>query len=207
MILNIACENERRSVGKFLQENQFRKIGQTVFQIYSKKQRIILNCSETSWHNLKMYKFFWSGPFSQWANLPFEIDRVKFITCEQYMMYMKALLFNDYGIAELILKTSNPKEQKVLGRKVQNFNDAKWMQHAYQYVVDGNREKFSQNENLGNILKATKGLILVEASPYDCRWGIGMAASDPGVNNPANWKGDNLLGKAITQVRIELFGE
>lgn len=81
------------------------------------------------------------------------------------------------------------------------------MQHAFNYVVEGNRAKFSQNPELNKILLDTKGKVLVEASPYDTRWGIGMKEGDYGIQDPANWKGENLLGFAITQVRKELFGE
>ena len=122
------------------------------------------------------------------------------------MMYKKAVLFNDDETAGAILETTNAREQKALGRAVSNFNDAVWMQHAYQFVVDGNRAKFTQNQNLAVLLEATKGYVLVEASPHDRRWGIGMSADAAGVDNPANWKGENLLGKALTQVRKELFG-
>lgn len=153
------------------------------------------------------YVFFWGGPFSQWAKSPFTIDGITFNTCEQYMMYKKAMLFNDTVSAQAIMVNSNPREQKMLGRAVKNFDDAVWMQHAYNYVVDGNRAKFGQNADLRTELEATKGKLIVEASPYDKRWGIGMEEGDDGIEDSANWQGENLLGKAVTQVRIEMFGE
>jgi ribA/ribD-fused uncharacterized protein len=153
------------------------------------------------------YVFFWGGPFSQWTKSPFTIDGVTFNTCEQYMMYKKAMLFNDNASAQAIMANSNPREQKMLGRKVSNFDDAEWMKHAYQYVVEGNRAKFEQNADLRAELAATKGKLIVEASPYDKRWGIGMEEGDEGIENSDNWQGENLLGKAVTQVRMEMFGE
>ncbi len=156
---------------------------------------------------MSKFNFFWNGPFSQWAKSPFEIDGVKFNTCEQYMMYKKAMLFKDSSIAQEILKTSDPRKQKSLGRQVKNFDDSVWMVHAYNYVVEGNRAKFSQNDELATLLKATCGQTLVEASPYDRRWGIGMMEGDIGIEDPKNWHGENLLGKAITQVRLEMFGD
>ena len=153
------------------------------------------------------YVFFYGGPFSQWTKSPFTIGGVRFNTCEQYMMYKKALLFDDTETALEILKTTDPRKQKMLGRQVKNFDDKIWMQHAFDYVVEGNRAKFFQNPDLNKILLDTKGKVLVEASPYDTRWGIGMRVGDYGIQNPVNWKGENLLGFAITQVRKELFGE
>lgn len=150
------------------------------------------------------YEFFWSGPFSQWYKAPFIIDGRKFNTCEQWMMWNKAMLFNDTETAEAILKTSDPRQQKALGRAVKNFDDAKWMAVAYDIVVQGNRSKFTQNPQLFETLKATGDKTLVEASPYDRRWGIGMGEDDPGIEDPKNWRGENLLGKALTQVRDEL---
>ena len=156
---------------------------------------------------MNSYKFFWGGPFSQWAESNFTIDGVTFNTCEQWMMYNKAKLFGDTETLQAIMDTPFPNEQKALGRKVKNFDDAKWMEVAYDIVVEGNRAKFNQNSKLMKDLEETCGKLLVEASPYDKRWGIGMAAGDPGIEDPVNWKGDNLLGKAITQVRIEIFGK
>ena len=159
--------------------------------------------------NMTMSKFvfFWNGPFSQWAKSKFVVDGVEFNTCEQYMMYKKAMLFNDTDTADAIMKTSDPRTQKSLGRQVKNFDDAVWMEHAFDYVVAGNRAKFSQNSQLNKALAETKGKVLVEASPYDKRWGIGMMEGDAGIEDPKNWRGENLLGYAITQVRLELFGE
>ena len=156
---------------------------------------------------MSKFVFFWGGPFSQWAYSPFEINGRRFVTAEQWMMWNKAMMFGDTEIADKILATDDPREQKKLGRKVQGFDDKIWMEMAYQFVVQGNRAKFTQNEKFRDALKTTIGKVLVEASPYDKRWGIGLAETAPGINDPANWKGENLLGEAITEVRIEMFGE
>ena len=152
------------------------------------------------------FHFFWGGPFSQWHHSPFNHASMKFNSCEQWMMYHKAMMFNDTNTAKAIMVSQNPAEQKKFGRKVKNFDDNKWMKEAYNIVVEGNRAKFQQNSELFEVLRGTSGKLLVEASPYDRRWGIGMAKDDPGIEDPANWRGDNLLGKAITQVRLELIG-
>jgi len=154
---------------------------------------------------MSQYKFFWSGPFSQWFKSSFVIDGKTFNTCEQWMMWNKAMLFQDTEIADAILATSDSKKQKALGRQVKNFVDSVWMNVAYDIVVRGNRAKFEQNPELYSELEKTKGLTLVEASPLDKRWGIGMAEDEEGVEDSANWKGENLLGKAITQVRMDMF--
>lgn len=152
------------------------------------------------------YVFFYGGQFSQWYKSEFEIDEMTFYTAEQFMMYKKALTFGDVEIAKLIMDTRDPKKQKYLGRKVRGYDDALWMAVAYDVVFEGNYAKFSQDAALYTLLESTRGKLLVEASPFDKRWGIGMAEDENGVDDPANWKGENLLGKAITEVRIELFG-
>lgn len=155
------------------------------------------------------YVFFWNGYLSQWYGSPFYIDGKEFNCAEQWMMYNKAIMFNDVPSARLIMAAKSPKEQKACGRAVQGFDDDLWMKndHAYNVVVVGSLAKFAQNPSLGQLLKETRGKVLVEASPYDTRWGIGMMENDPGVDDPSNWKGQNLLGLAITEARIKLFDE
>lgn len=155
---------------------------------------------------MSKYVFFWAGNFSQWARSPFMIDGVEFITAEQYMMYKKAKHFGDDVTAQKVLETTNPRTQKQLGREVKNYDDAEWLRVAYDYVVEGNRAKFEQNPDLKVELQATVGKVLVEASPVDARWGIGMAADDPDIEDETKWRGQNLLGKALNQVRTEMFG-
>jgi ribA/ribD-fused uncharacterized protein len=134
------------------------------------------------------------------------IDGIEYNCCEQYMMHQKALTFGDTKTAELIMEAEHPKDQKALGRQVKNFDKAKWDTVSIGIVYKGNYAKFSQNDELGDELLATGNKILVEASPYDTIWGIGMGEKEPGINDPANWKGLNLLGWSIMLVRKELFG-
>jgi ribA/ribD-fused uncharacterized protein len=153
------------------------------------------------------YVFFWKESFSQWYRSEFTDENgIIFVTCEQFMMYRKAILFDDHETANKILLTDIPKVQKELGRLVSNFNPIVWDEKKFEIVKSGNRFKFTQNEFLLNKLKLTKGKILVEASPYDRIWGIGFSEDDPNIKNEDRW-GENLLGKAITEVRIELIGE
>lgn len=149
--------------------------------------------------------FFWNGIYSQWHLAKMNIDGITFNSCEQYMMFKKALLFEDIEIANLILKETNPREQKNWGRKIQNFDKAIWDANCLSIVYKGNLAKFTQNEKLKEELLGTGDRFLVEASPLDKIWGIGMAEYDEGVDNPLNWKGLNLLGQVLTLVKNQLY--
>lgn len=141
---------------------------------------------------------------SQWWKCDFEEDGVIFCCAEQYMMYKKALLFEDREHAEEILKTNDPKAIKALGRLVKNFDDKVWNEHKSDIVLQGNILKFSQNPELKEYLLGTEDKILVEASPYDRVWGIGMKAETVGICDPQNWKGQNLLGFLLMEIRDNL---
>lgn len=123
------------------------------------------------------------------------------------MMCHKALLFGDSEIAKLILNTENPKKHKELGRKVRNFDEHTWKLRREQIVYKGNYLKFTQNLHLKNALIETVGTTLVEASPYDRIWGIGLSASDPRAKNRETWRGQNLLGDILTRVRNDIIKE
>lgn len=138
---------------------------------------------------------------SQWWPARFEVDGVSYPTAEHFMMAEKARLFGDRETCSRILKASNPGEAKKLGRGVQGFEEPKWNEARFEFVVQGNRAKFGQNPELGTFLKNTGERILVEASPVDRVWGIGLAEDDPRAERPAEWQGLNLLGFALMEVR------
>jgi ribA/ribD-fused uncharacterized protein len=152
------------------------------------------------------YTFFFTekSPFSQWYPCAFTVDGIAFSCAEQFMMHGKALLFGDHEIAKQILAATHPKQHKALGRKVTPFDDVMWKTKRVEIVKAGSRAKFTQNEELRALLLATKGTELVEASPYDRIWGIGLAATDPRAQDPKTWRGQNLLGKILTELRDEL---
>jgi len=152
------------------------------------------------------YTFFFGpeSPFSQWHPATFVLDGVLFHCAEQAMMHGKALLFGDAEVAAELLETASPRQQKALGRKVRHFSDGPWKEHRERIVHAANVAKFGQNRPLRELLLATAGTDLVEASPYDRIWGIGLAATDPRATDPTQWRGQNLLGKILTQVRGEL---
>ena len=153
------------------------------------------------------YTFFFTekSPFSQWYPCAFTVEGIAFTCAEQFMMHGKALLFGDHEIAKQVLAAAHPKQHKALGRKVTPFDDVLWKAKRVEIVKAGSRAKFTQNEELRALLLATKGTELVEASPYDRIWGIGLAATDPRAQDPNTWRGQNLLGKILTELRDELF--
>lgn len=152
------------------------------------------------------FEFFYGqkSPFSQHYAVKFEIDGVTYNCAEQYMMHQKAVVFKDSAMEAKIMATSKPVEQKRFGRKVQNFDKDVWARKAQEAVKRANMAKFSQNEDLLKKLLATHPRTLVEASPRDRLWGIGMGASNPKARDRKQWRGRNLLGQILTDVREEL---
>ena len=150
------------------------------------------------------FVFFWGGTFSQWCPSPFVIDGKKFDDAEMYMMYCKAMLFNETESAELILTAQHPSDSKAIGRRVKNFNKEVWELHCKKFVYDGNYAKFTQNTDLLKDLMATGDSELVEASPEDKIWGIGLHESNPLAQNKETWQGTNWLGEILTQLREDL---
>jgi len=162
------------------------------------------------------YAYFWGHQkpkngsvgkecFSQWYDLPFHVNNQYYKTAEHFMMAEKARLFNDVNAEKAILKSNNPGEAKRHGRNVIGFNDEVWLKERFRIVVEGNKTKFSQNEALAEYLIATGKRVLVEASPVDKIWGIGLAVDDTNIDNPFKWKGLNLLGFALMEVRDHLI--
>lgn len=142
--------------------------------------------------------------FSQWYLGDFYVDAVKYNCMEQYMMSSKALLFGDEEINEKIMAAKNQKDIKSLGRKIKGFDEKIWNEFKRPIVLTGNYYKFSQLANFRNALLATGDSILVEASPYDQIWGIGMSAKEAKESKVEDWRGENLLGFALMEVRDEL---
>lgn len=161
------------------------------------------------------YVFFWghqkrsdgvltSSCFSQWYSAPFDIDSQRYPTAEHYMMAEKARLFGDDSALESILKAPNPGAAKSLGRGVRGFKEEIWEKHRFGVVVRASVAKFGQNEGLREYLGNTKERVLVEASPVDRIWGVGLASDDSRIENPMEWRGLNLLGFALMEARARL---
>jgi len=155
---------------------------------------------------------FWGGPFSNWFIAPFRaltMDErlIEFNCVEQFMMVQKAMCFNDRATARKILDTPDPKEQKTLGRQVKNFDETEWMCGCRSFVKPGLVAKFTQNPELNKELIETRGRLLVEASPSDHVWGVGLPANCPTIEDTKTWKGFNFLGFLLTDLRVEMIGE
>jgi len=160
--------------------------------------------------------FFWRPPsqdpspqacLSQWAASPFEVDGQRYPTAEHWMMAEKARLFGDAEIEARVLAAAHPKSVKALGRKVRGFDDATWCEARQQIVLEGSLHKFRQNPALLEFLLSTRDATLVEASPYDRIWGIGLRADQPAARDPSRWRGLNLLGLALMEARTQLREE
>ena len=143
---------------------------------------------------------------SQWWPAAFTVDGRRFATVEHYMMWHKATLFGDHDIADQVVAAPKPQAAKALGREVGAFDDEVWEKHRYDIVVAGNLAKFGRHDDLRVFLLGTGERVLVEASPVDRIWGIGLARDDPRASDPARWRGANLLGFALMDVRATLAG-
>ena len=141
---------------------------------------------------------------SQWFPCTFVVDGQYYNCAEQYMMAEKARIFGDEEIRQQILAEYSQMAMKKLGRKVKNYDDAVWKNVRFDVVVKGNLAKFSQNEKLRNFLISTDDKVLVEASPKDEVWGIGLDEHSSEASSPWKWKGTNLLGFALMEVRDKL---
>ncbi|KAG9002176.1 hypothetical protein FRB93_011802 [Tulasnella sp. JGI-2019a] len=170
------------------------------------------------------YLYFWkpdapNGWASQWHYEPFKgpsklleegvqddsVVEIEYPTAETWMMYHKAVLFEDAAIAEEILATTDPKKTRALGRRISNFDEEIWEMKRYDIVLAGNIAKFKASEECKKNLLATGNKILVEASPSDRNWGIGFTAKNAPANQ-SKW-GLNLLGRVLVEVRETLRQE
>ena len=143
---------------------------------------------------------------SQWWPASFVVEGERYETAEHYMMAEKARLFRDEAALEKILAAGHPGEAKKYGREVQGFDNQTWFEHRFEIVVRGNVAKFGQNDELKGYLLKTHNRVLVEASPVDKIWGIGLAADDVRAQDVERWQGLNLLGFALMEARRRLSG-
>ncbi len=146
-----------------------------------------------------------NGYLSNWYPSRFTLDGIEFSSLEQYMMYSKAVLFRDTKIASEILSTDDVARVKALGRLVSGYDDRKWSSVRRDVVFEGLVAKFSQNPDLGEKLKATGNDILAECAVRDRIWGIGLSMTDSDRLDVKRWRGRNLLGYTLMDVRDRLF--
>ena len=144
------------------------------------------------------------GCLSQWWPVDFTVDGMTYPSAEHFMMAAKALLFGDTETADRVRQAPHPGAAKALGREVRGFDEQRWAERRFDLVVAGNLAKFGQHPDLLDFLLGTGSRVLVEASPQDAIWGIGLAADDDRAASPENWPGLNLLGFALMEVRDQL---
>lgn len=145
-----------------------------------------------------------NGYLSNWYLADFSVNSIQYSSMEQYMMYQKALLFNDMEIAGKILNTTNVGKIKALGRTVKNYEDIIWNGMRQIIVYKGLFEKFQQNIELKEKLLETQDNILVECAVQDRIWGIGLSMKDERRFELEKWQGQNLLGFSLMMVRTML---
>ena len=155
------------------------------------------------------FVFFWKigepgEEFCNWFISPFKHKGILFNCEEQHMMWEKAVLFKDHKKMAEILAEPSPGAQKSLGRGVKNFNQEVWEKHCYNLIKEGLRQKFEQHPELKTLLLSTGDAIMAEASPKDQVWGIGRSGDDPDAQVVGRWRGKNLLGKLLMELREEM---
>ncbi len=149
--------------------------------------------------------YFWGDPtLSNWGPAPFTYKENKFYNSEQAFMWEKALCFGDTETANQILETSNPRTAKDLGRLVKNYDEKIWETKRFDAMFNVCLAKFSQNKPRLETLLSTGNKTIVEASPYDKVWGVGIHWTDDEILDENNWKGQNLLGRVLMKVREQL---
>jgi len=158
------------------------------------------NYRETDTHN-----YFWGSEFSNWYSCIFEYKGHTFFNSEQAFMWEKARFFDDHEIEKILLSETNPAHAKALGRKVKNFDADMWMAASYPAMIAVNFAKWNSSPVLKELIISTDPKIIVEASPYDKIWGVGLNEDDDLILDEKNWEGMNLLGKALMNVRRELI--
>jgi ribA/ribD-fused uncharacterized protein len=164
------------------------------------------------------YRFFWGhrprkdgaisdSCFSQWWESAFTVEGQRYASAEHFMMAEKARLFGDPETRAKVLATDDPSYAKKLGRQVRGFDENVWTEARFLLVTRGNLAKFEADEALQRYLLSTRDEVLVEASPTDRIWGIGLARADAGAEDPQAWRGLNLLGFALMRTRAILRHE
>ena len=154
--------------------------------------------------------YFWGGPFSNWYKSKFYAPltqhggKIEFNCSEQMFMALKALTFDDFVAVDKILKTSNPRDQKAYGREIKGFNDDQWLKIAPEKMYTACGHKFTQNLTLLKILLDSFPKTIVEASPKDILWGVGLHYDDQLILDDINWNGKNWLGKILVCLRNDI---
>ena len=153
----------------------------------------------------KVFPFYSRSRLSNFYICAFVIGDIRYNCSEQYYMAEKARYFGDEEMEKKILVSKKPHVHKAYGRKVRGFTEKAWKKRREGAMLEALRAKFTQDAYLREYLINTGDKILCEASPHDLVWGVGLRCNDPDVKDPKKWRGKNLLGKLLMQVRSELL--
>lgn len=139
--------------------------------------------------------------FSQWYPSPFSVNEIVYKSAGHWMMARKALLFGDREAFKRIIEADRFEEVRSVSHIINNFDEATWGERKYDIVREGNFHKFNQSKKLRECLLNTGTAVLAEANPVDNVWGIGLSHDSRNAKDPYAWKGLNLLGFALMEIR------
>ena len=144
------------------------------------------------------------GYLSNWYLSSFELDGIHFSSCEQYIMYRKCMIFGDQASADAVLSTDDTETQQSIGKTAKGFIPAVWDGMKQPLLMRGLYAKFTQNEDLKQLLLETGDTYLVECAASDHIWACGRKLTDDRRFDITKWNGQNLLGFALMEVRSAL---
>ena len=141
------------------------------------------------------------GFLSNWFLSDYDLDGMTFSSAEQYIMYRKCLLFGDKDSAFAVMAAADPAEQQQIARNIKNYSEPVWNGFRQVVAMRALLAKFQQNNTLRESLLQTDDAWLVECAKSDTIWACGCPLYDPGRKDISLWKGENLLGFTLMEVR------
>ena len=163
------------------------------FKWHYKGQKYLTECDSTF--------FFGSDCFlSNRYHSPFLDGKTQYTCVEQYYLTHKSLFFDDVDTANAIMGLKEPSKMKALSHHIKNLDEHKWAEQATAVMENACYLKFWQNSELKKKLMDIKGTI-VEANRKDVFFSCGLALSDPNIVDVNKWKGQNMLGKILSNLR------
>jgi ribA/ribD-fused uncharacterized protein len=143
--------------------------------------------------------------FSTMSNHEIEIEGTKYPSVEHYYQAMKAIAFKDDETLKKIMKTKTSKAVKALGNKVKDFNEEKWNEQRFDAMYKAVRAKFVQHPELREKLVETGDKKIGYADARDMYWSIGTSMGLEKAKSPSKWRGQNVLGKILMELREEFI--
>lgn len=131
----------------------------------------------------------------------FNVFGQQFYTMSQYMTYRKALILGDESRSRQILTITDPEILDNISSILSKRDTGIWAGQQQIVAYQGLISKFLQNETIAKPLLNTGNSLIGACMPSDCIWGIGLQIHDANARNMDAWKGQNLLGFTLMQVR------